>query len=747
MQLINTRPIKEMGKNFIPPEFLPKGKDDYYLREQQRDKTIKHRPLKADEVEILVKNKNKAEDWNTIFVTQQFDPERVRNCTFHGLIRIGDLEPVFLEHKDLRMAVGLYDSLIISCEIGSNVVIRNVSYLANYIIGNNVILINIDEMLTTNHAKFGNGILKEGEDESLLLPMELGNENGKRQVRPFNGMLSSDCYLWYKYRDDKKMLQKLEKFTTDQFSSHRGYYGTIKDRTIIKNCRVIKDVKTGTDAYIKGANKLKNLTVNSSSEAHTQIGEGVELVNGIIGYGSRIFYGVKAVRFVIADHSELKYGARLINSYLGENSTISCCEVLNSLIFPCHEQHHNNSFLCAATIKGQSNMAAGATVGSNHNSRGADGEIVAGRGFWPGLCTNFKHFSNFASFCLIAKGTYHSELNIQLPFALVSNNEAENCLQIMPAYWFLYNMYAMARNPDKYRSRDKRIKKNLLLEFDYLAPDTIEEIFSSLNLLEKWTANSFRKLDLDNQRALISTCEERDPLHQFDLNSIGNSDEEILALGKALLSNKIITSKFEILGENQEAARRPCCILKASEGYHAYIEMTQFFISTQMLAWVDSEGIDSLKQLITSSKKEDRTSWINMGGQLIPEFEVISIRQAIRNGEIDSWDEVHQAWRNSAALNQKNKIKYALGVMKELNLSVSEVLLEGSRMGKEISNRTRDSREKDYTNPFRMITFDNKEERDAVLGCLEDNSFIHVIKEQSLLIDEKINQLLPQLKS
>jgi len=82
-------------------------------------------------------------------------------------------------------------------------------------------------------------------------------------------------------------------------------------------------------------------------------------------------------------NSNLKYGARLINSFLGDNSTISCCEVLNNLIFPAHEQHHNNSFLIASVIMGQSNIAAGATIGSNHNSRANDNEIQAGRGFWP----------------------------------------------------------------------------------------------------------------------------------------------------------------------------------------------------------------------------------------------------------------------------------------------------------------------------------------------------------------------------
>ena len=51
---------------------------------------------------------------------------------------------------------------------------------------------------------------------------------------------------------------------------------------------------------LRDANKLKNLTINSSADAKTQIGEGCELVNGIVGSGCRIFYGVKAVRFIMA---------------------------------------------------------------------------------------------------------------------------------------------------------------------------------------------------------------------------------------------------------------------------------------------------------------------------------------------------------------------------------------------------------------------------------------------------------------
>ena len=85
------------------------------------------------------------------------------------------------------------------------------------------------------------------------------------------------------------------------------------------------------------------------------------MVNGIVGLGCHVFYGCKAVRFVMGNNTKLKYGARLIHSFLGDNSTVSCCEILNNLIFPAHEQHHNNSFLIASLVMGQSNMAAGAT--------------------------------------------------------------------------------------------------------------------------------------------------------------------------------------------------------------------------------------------------------------------------------------------------------------------------------------------------------------------------------------------------
>lgn len=448
-----------MGYNFIPKEFLPEGENEYYIRFKQNPATD-YRPLTRQEIAILKSNGNRSDNWSNILVREGIDVLLIEDCTFFGLVRIGKLEPYFLEFSQLRTPVGLYRSLIVSCDIGNNVVINNVRMLSHYIIDDEAILINVNEMSCTSHSKFGNGIIKDGEPEDIRIWLELCNENGGRKVVPFDGMLPGDAWLWSKYRANEKLLNAFKNFTDQQFGRQRGTYGTVGKRTIIKNTHIIKDAQIGSDAYIKGANKLKNLTINSNETAKSQIGEGCEMVNGIMGAGSRAFYGVKAVRFILAPFSQLKYGARLINSYLGENATISCCEVLNTLLFPAHEQHHNNSFLCASLVMGQSNIAAGATIGSNHNSRAADGELQAGRGFWPGLCVSLKHNSKFASFTMIAKGDYPAELNVPMPFCLISNDVHKDQLVVMPGYWFLYNMYAILRNERKFADRDKRKEKN-----------------------------------------------------------------------------------------------------------------------------------------------------------------------------------------------------------------------------------------------------------------------------------------------
>ena len=714
MNKIAKHPLKRLGYGFVESQYLPAGKDEYYLRDEQQHRQYDFRRLTSGEIEVLVKNENTADNWDTIYVTERFNPELVKRCQFYGLVRIGALDPVYLEFHDLRLPVGLRNSTIVSCDIGSNVAIDNVCYLAHYILGDEVILLNIDEMLTTNYAKFGNGIVKDGEPESVRIRLEVVNENGGRGVVPFDGLLPADAYMWSKYRDDTQLMARLIALTDARFDRRRGSYGEVGDRTIIKDCGILKDVKIGSDAYIKGANKLKNLTINSDAEESSQIGEGVELVNGIIGYGCRVFYGVKAVRFVMGPNSALKYGARLIHSVLGDNSTISCCEVLNSLIFPGHEQHHNNSFLCAAVVLGQSNMAAGVTAGSNHNSRANDGEIVAGRGFWPGLCTSVKHCSRFASFTLLAKAAYPAELNIYLPFCLVSNNETNGELQVMPAYWFLHNLYALARNAWKYGARDKRVHKQQMIEFEALAPDTVEEIFAALEHLEAWTGKA--------------------ALRREGKPTDGVARDTLRARGRDLLQHSPQTvAALDVFGESMENTRRPVRILKTEAAYPCYRDMVHHYAVKILAAFMLDAKVPDLAALHQRLGRPDRGHWINLGGQLMRREDLQALRNKIVSGELNSWNAVHEEYFRLWQKYPEDKAKHAWASLLDINEISAEHLDRAAWFSfldravatrNEMAARTAASRNKDYTAPFRRITYESRAEMDAVLGAIDDNDFI-----------------------
>ncbi len=682
MNIIQKHPLRNIGYNFIDSQYIPKGKDEYHLRNLQNTKGKTYRKLNAGEIELLVRNNNTSDDWNNILVTEHFNAEQIKSCNFFGLVRIGNMEPVYQEFHDFKMMVGIYHSTIISSDIGDNVCIDNVNYLSHYIIGNDVMIANVNELATSNHAKFGNGIIKDGESEKVRVWMELCNENGGRSVIPFNGMLPGDAYLWSKHRDDEILLEKFKAFTEKSFDKQRGYYGEIGDRTVIKNCKIIKDVLVGSDAYFKGANKLKNLTVNSDRLRKSQIGEGCELVNGIVGYGCRIFYGAKAVRFVMASHSQLKYGARLLNSYLGNNSTISCCEVLNSLIFPAHEQHHNNSFLCAAVLMGQSNMAAGATIGSNHNSRGADGEITAGRGFWPGLCVSLKHNSKFASFTILAKGDFPAELNISIPFSLISNDVTNDKLVVLPGYWFLHNMYALSRNALKYQDRDRRTEKIQEIEYDYLAPDTVNELFTALTLL----------------------------------NSL-SVDEKGIATVEGFENSKRVTE-----------------LKKVPEAKNIFRELIQYYgVNTLLQHWLKNNFSDFEAFKKTLSAKISRSVWLNIGGQLIQKEETEKLIRQIKTDKIKGWEELHSFYKKQGEAYTTDKNNHAYTSLLEI-LQISprqftaalfkDLLTQSIKTKEWMCKGIYDSRAKDYSNPFRKMLYETAEEMNKVIGKLEDNVFI-----------------------
>jgi hypothetical protein len=353
---------------------------------------------------------------------------------------------------------------------------------------------------------------------------------------------------------------------------------------------------------------------------------------------------------------------------------------------------------------GQSNIAAGATIGSNHNSRGADGEIIAGRGFWPGLCVSLKHNSKFASFAILSKADFPNELNISLPFCLVSNDVSKDKLVLMPGYWFIYNMYALERNAWKYANRDQRTEKIQLIEWNYFAPDTINEMFDAIAFL--------KTLQPDEKGNYYAT--------------------------------------------GFENSQRLTEIVKVPLVIDLFAELIVFYCVNLLVSHALQNKISSIEELRKSIQlKISRSKWLNIGGQLMTVSEVEKLKESIKNKKIDSWIEVHDYYRKCGDSYPKEKLMHAYSSIleienitsKQLTKEVFKDLLKRSVGTKSwISKGIYTSRAKDYENPFRKMVYENTNEMNAVIGKLEDNQFIQHQLAEYEQYKKDVNSLLRKLK-
>lgn len=499
-------------------------------------------------------------------------------------------------------------SMMRDCEVGSQSMVERCGLVENYQIGRSCTLRGVGEMRCRRQ----------------LPHADVMNENGGRRIGLHPDMTVGDAYLWARYRDRVDVMQRLAEWS--DAAAPTGYRGKVGDGSTIENA--------------------------------------IALIDGTLGRGCHVAHGVVAERFLLGENVKLEAGLRLNDTVVGDNSTLARGEVGCSLIFPAHEQHHNSSFLIAALTMGQSNVASGATLGSNHNGRTADGELQAGRGFWPGLCTSVKHFSRFASYTLLAKGDYPSELNITLPFALVNNNVAKNRLEVMPAYWWLHNMYALDRNSRKFAARDRRTLRRQHIVFDPLAPDTAEEVLMGRDLLHTWTTTAYHD---------------------------GGSTE--------------------VVAHGMERGRRKTVILHPGEAYKAYGEMLLYY------------AMGVLGEATPTHNPIRTRRWVNLGGQLLRGEDADQLLDDIAQGRIGSWGALHERLDALWAQYPTHRAEHAYAVLCHLE---QKGALDGGdwlrlqAQYRQVCGMVRDrivaSRQKDADNEFRQTTFLNTAEMRAVMG-------------------------------
>jgi len=668
------------------------------IKQWHTEKVGEYRALRDDEIARLENQINSADDWANVTVAEDFDVCRVHGCAFHGVVEIGSFTTDYTRYGNVMLRTGLYGSHFFNTTIGDNAAIHNLLYCGEQRIGDNAVISNVGEISSGTSALFGLGAVLDSDQnrKNYLNSIEPVNENGGRALLPCPAMTLTDAFIWTRYRGDKELMQKFAEITNRNNRALRPPKAVIGDSAVIINTKAVRRSLIGPAAVIDGAELVSNSTIMSDPNEMTVIGTAVQIRDSIIGYGNKIDSAAQLASVMTGTNVTAAKAARITHAVIGDNAHIACCEIANCLVGPAHTQHHNNSFLIAASTGGQCNIAAGATIGSNHTSRVNDGEIWAGRGFWPGLCVSLKHNSKFASFTMIAKGSYTKELDIKYPFSLVTTDDKTDAVVIYPAFWFTRNMYAAMRCSQKFVSRDTRVHRQQFIEHDILAPDTVEEMFEAISLIEKGDTGGpdgqLRRADdaVKAYRMMIRCYCAKNILPYMKEKNIANFDSLLGHIGP-------------LSDENEK--------------------------------WLNCGGLVINEPMLTAILNTVRKGWI-----MAP----ASTNSAEPATKINSWATVHSLFEPYLATYRVSKIKHALKSLARISrVSVQKLTTDNFKAFlqsvdgdcRTIIGLTRSSRSKDFTSPARTMAYESNEEMESVLGVAEDAVVLQTIKEMDALAE------------
>ena len=162
--------------------------------------------------------------------------------------------------------------------------------------------------------------------------------------------------------------------------------------------------------------------------------------------------------------------------------------------------------------------------------------------------------------------------------------------------------------------------------------------------------------------------------------------------------------------------------------------LVKFYGVTTLLNHINENNFDNFETFKSSLPVTiSRSEWLSIGGQLMKTTTVNKLKSDIKSDTISNWNEVHHRYKEEGINYTKDLLEHAycslLEILnittKQFNTELFKKLLEETVATKKwMTEGILKSREKDYTNPYRKMVYENNTEMNAVLGKLEDNSFI-----------------------
>lgn len=431
---------------------------------------MNYRHLTEDEVLQLKSQSCLADDWGKVWVAEKFTTEYVHHTRFSGEVRLGVFETEFLLPGGIRKHAGLRHVTLHHVTVGDNCCIENVqNYIANYEIGHDTFIENVDIMLVDGVSKFGNGV------EVAVL-----NETGGREVLINDKLSAHLAYITTLYRHRPDLIARIKAITDFYSNKHASAVGTVGNHVMILNTGSIKNVRVGDYCRISGTCRLYNGSINSNEEAPVHIGDGVICDDFIISSGSSVDDGAMLTRCFIGQACKLGHNYSASDSLFFSNCQGENGEACAIFAGPFTVTHHKSTLLIAGMFSFM-NAGSGSNQSNHMYKLGPIHQGTLERGakttsdsyiLWPARVGAFS--------LVMGRHVNHSDTS-NLPFSYLI--EQNNTTFLVPGV----NLRSVGtiRDAQKWPKRDNRKDSNRLdfINYNLLSPYTVQKMFKGREIL------------------------------------------------------------------------------------------------------------------------------------------------------------------------------------------------------------------------------------------------------------------------
>jgi hypothetical protein len=473
-----------------------------------------YRLLRKDEIETLEKQSCTAQEWSTIEVDINFDPKYIHNTRFSGVVKLGVFQDEFTLAGGIQKHSGISNSTLHNVTIGDNCCIENIkNYIANYIIGNNTFIENVDIILVDGKSKFGNGV------EVAVL-----NETGGREVYIHDRLSAHQAYIMALYRHRPQLICQMKSIIFKYAEENSSDVGKIGNNVTIVDAGYIKNVRIGDFCKIEGAGRLKNGSINSCKVAPVHIGYGVVCDDFIISSGSSLEDGTMLTRCFIGQACHLGHTYSASDSLFFSNCQEENGEACAIFAGPFTVTHHKSTLLIAGMFSFM-NAGSGSNQSNHMYKLGPIHQGAMERGAKTTSDSYILWPARIGAFSLVmGRHVNHSDTS-NLPFSYLI--EQQNTTYLVPGV----NLRSVGtiRDAQKWPKRDGRTDPNRLDQINYnlLSPYTIQKMINGISILKDLRKVSGETSDIyAYQSAKIKNSSLNNGIHFYEMavnKFLGNS--------------------------------------------------------------------------------------------------------------------------------------------------------------------------------------------------------------------------------